>query len=178
MRLGKKAGLVVGIIVLVVVLGFVVSNYFEVAAEHRRISDRLDVARSRIPALATEKSDAQRELQSAETTLNNSLRKFSGSLESLEYDEDLCRTARECGVQITSITAAPPADRTGGTVTYYVSAFTIGVSGDVRAILDFVHALRSAQDFQLPWSAQVKTVNMDYTNGTATISFDVYGYKR
>lgn len=178
MQSGRKIGLILGVIALVVVLGFVVHNYFQVAAEHRELNDRLDVARGRVPVLINQEKDVQRELEAAETQLNSSLRKFSAALESVEYDDDLCKTARECGVQITSITASPPGERKEGAITYYVSAFSIGVSGDVRSILEFVHALRTAPNFQLPWSAQIKTVNVDFRGGTATITFDVYGYKR
>jgi len=177
MRTSRKIRVIVGIVVLAVALGFVVSNYLEAAAEHNRLDDRLGVAQSRLPALVGEHEDLEERLEIAEAALARSQRRFAGSLQSLEYGEDLCKAARDSGVRITSLTASSPSDRTGGTITYSVATFTMSVSGDVRDILEFAHTLRSARDFQLPWSAQVRGVSINYSARTATISFDVYGYK-
>lgn len=48
----------------------------------------------------------------------------------------------------------------------------------MKDVLDFVHALRTTGDFQLPWSTHVKVVIIAYGSGQATINLDIYGYKR
>jgi len=49
----------------------------------------------------------------------------------------------------------------------------------VSDILDFADALRAGADFQLPWSAEVTAVKINYSGegDSATINLDIYAYK-
>ena len=178
MRLSKKVWLIAGIAVLAVVLGFLFSSYFQTAAEHRELMDRHTLAQTRLPGLIAQKADLTNQESQAKSSLETSQAKFPRSVASIEYDEDLCRIAVESKVQIIRLTASSPVDRQVGAITYSISSFVVVVKGDVKEILDFVHALRTTGDFQLPWSAQVKAVIIDYGSGQATINLDIYGYKR
>ena len=183
MRLSKKVWLVAGIAVLAVVLGFLFMTYSQTAAEHRQLDDRLTLAQSRLrelPAreLPAQKTDLQNQERRAESSLETSQDKFPQSVASIEYGDDLFNTADESKVRITRLTASSPVDRQVGTITYSVSSFMIVVKGDVKDMLDFVHALRTTGDFQLPWSAHVKEVKLNYKSTEALIGLDIYGYKR
>ena len=46
-------------------------------------------------------------------------------------------------------------------------------------LLDFIYAIRTGDDFELPWSAALKGVNMGVgTAVEATITLDIYAYRR
>ena len=178
MRLSKKVWLIAGIAVLAVVLGFLFSSYFQTAAEHRELRDRHTLAQDRLPGLMAQKADLTNQESPARSSLETSQAKFPQSVESIAYGDDLFNIADESKVRITKLTASSPVDRQVGAITYSVSSFVVVVKGDVKDVLDFVHALRTTGDFQLPWSAQVKAVIIDYGGGQATVNLDIYGYKR
>ncbi|MFO7996978.1 MAG: hypothetical protein R6U93_07600 [Dehalococcoidia bacterium] len=176
MRLSKKVLVIIGVIVFAIVIGFLVSNYLQTNAEYRQLQDRLDQAKARLPSLITQKQDLDSQLMQAESKLASSTAKFPRSPESIEYGDDLFKTAAQFRVQIVRLTASGPTDKTVGTTTYSVASFLVIVEGEVKDILDFIHALRTPGDFQLPWSAEVKGVNIDYS-GIASLNIDIYGYK-
>lgn len=178
MRLSKKVWLIAGIAVLAVVLGFLFSSYLQTAAEHRELMDRHTLAQSLLPGLAAQKADLANQDSRAKSSLETSQARFPRSVESIEYGDDLFNTADESKVRIIRLTASRPVDRQVGAITYSISSFVVVVKGNVKEILDFVHALRTTGDFQLPWSAQVKAVIIDYGGGQATVNLDIYGYKR
>jgi len=178
MRLSKQVWLVVGIAVLAVVLGFLFMTYSQTAEDHRQLKDRLTVAQTRLPGLTAQKADLQNQDSRARSSLETSQAKFPESVASIEYGDDLFDTADESKVRIIKLTASSPVDRQVGAITYSVSSFVVVVKGDVKDMLDFVHALRTTEDFQLPWSAHVKEVELNYKSGVALIGLDIYGYKR
>jgi len=109
--------------------------------------------------------------------LDRSRAKFPESVESIEYGEDLFEIADDCDVVLTSLRPSKPTDKGGAT--YSVSSFAVDVKGDVSDILDFVDALRAGADFQLPWSAELTAVKINYAGegDSATINLDIYAYK-
>lgn len=177
MRSSRKIGLVIGFVAIAIVIGLIASNYFQAAGEYRALQDRQQTAQARLPGLVTEKADLESQEAQAKSVLNASKVKFPDRIESIEYDEDLCRLATESKVQIVRLTASPPAKRQVGTITYSVSSFVVVVKGETKDLLEFVNALRSGRDFQLPWSAQVNRVDIEYGAGQATINLDIYGYE-
>ena len=178
MRLSKKVWLIAGIAVLAVVLGFLFMTYSQAAAEHGQMEDRLEQARSDLDRLTPQKADLANQDSQARSSLETSQAKFPESVTSIEYGDDLFNIADESNVRITKLTASSPVDRQVGAITYSVSSFVVVVKGDVKDVLDFVHALRTTGDFQLPWSTRVKVVIIAYGSGQATINLDIYGYKR
>lgn len=177
MRLNKKVWLVVGIVILAGALAFLFSTYSRTAAEHNALQDRLSSAQTRLPSLIAQKDDLQNQLSQATSALATSRAKFPAAVASIEYDEGLCETAVASKVQISRITASPPGDKKVGTITYSVSSFVVVVTGEVKDILDFVHALRTGRDFEPPWSAEVKQVDINYQSRQALIGLDIFGYK-
>jgi hypothetical protein len=177
MRLSRKVLVIIGFIVIGIVLGLMVSNYFETAAEHTALQDRLALAQTRIPSLTSQKAELENDERQARSRLDTGRAKFPQAVESIEYGDDLFDLAVKSNVRIARLNASPPANREVGGITYSVSSFSLTISGEVKDMLGFVDALRAARDFQLPWGAEVKTVNISYSGRQATISIDIYAYK-
>ncbi len=182
MKLSKKVWLIIGIAILAIVLAVLFSNYSGLAGERKQLENDLSDAQDLLPRLTVEKGDLKNQLAQAQSLLDSSRAKFPESVTSIEYGEDLFEIADDCTVEITRLTASMPTDKEAGGSTYSVSSFAVSVRGDVDDILDFVDALRAGVDFQLPWSAELTAVKINYageedTAGTATINLDIYAYK-
>ena len=192
MKLSKKVGLILGAVILVAALVSLYMVYSGQAGEREELNARLSRAQTLLPALTANKNDLENQLAQAESSLNTSQAQFPQVLESIEYGEDffkiaygenLYAMAGGCGVDLTKLTASQPADKKVGTVTYSVSSFVVVVEGNIDNILKFIDAIGTGIDydltwnFQLPWSVDVKSVNIDVANSKATINLDIYGYK-
>ena len=178
MKLSKKVWLVVVIVVFAIVLGVLFSIYSGQAGERNELNDKLSNAQTLLPGLVANREDLEDQLTQAESSLDKNQAKFSESVESIEYGEDLFEIADDCNVDLTSLSPSLPTTKKVGTVTYSVSAFTVVIKGNTDDILDFIYAIRTCGDSQLPWSVDLKSVNMDVAGGATTINLDIYGYKR
>jgi hypothetical protein len=178
MKLSKKAGLIVVIVIFAVAIGVLFFIYSGQNGERAQLNDRLSRAQILLPGLINNRAEKEDELIQAESLLAASQAQFPESVESIEYGEDLFEIADDCNVSLTKLTASKPAKKTVGAVTYSISSFNLVVGGSIDNILDFIYALRTGDDFQLPWSAEVTGVNMNVSGGSATIKLVIYGYKR
>ena len=192
MKLSKKVGLIVGIVILAVVLGILFSIYSGQASEREDLQDRLSRTQTLLPTLINQRDSLEKELAQAESSLDTSREEFPEVVESIEYGEDffkiaygqnLYTMASGCGVELTRLTALQPINKTVGTVTYSISSFGVVVKGSTDNILKFIDAIGTGIDydlswsFQLPWSVDVKGINIEVNKSQATISLDIYGYK-
>lgn len=183
--------MILGAVIIVAALVSLYIVYSGQAGERNDLNTRLSRAQAFLPGLTTQKQDLENQLASAQSSLEASKSKFPQSVTSIEYGEDLFRVAygqdlytmaAGCGVQLTSLIASTPGDRTVGSITYSVSSFVVTVSGDIGNVLKFIDAIGTGIDyqllwsFQLPWSVDVKSVNIN-VGGSTTISLDIYGYK-
>jgi hypothetical protein len=191
MKLSKKVWLIVVIAIFAIVLGVLFSIYSGQARERNELNDKLSNAQTLLPGLVANREKLEDQLTQAESSLDKSQAKFPEVLESIEYGEDffkiaygqnLYSMAAGCGVELTGLTASQPTAKKVGTVTYSVSSFVVVVKGNINDTLDFIDGIGTRIDykltwsFQLPWSVDVKSVNMG--TGGATINLDIYGYKR
>jgi len=176
MKPGKKVWIIVGIGIFAIVLGILFTVYFQQVGEREELNDRLEAAEALLPGLEAVREELEDQLAQATSLLNKNQAEFPESVESIEYDDDLFEIADDCNVDITRLTASPPTSTKVGTVTYSISSFTVVVSGDIDDILDFIYAIRTGDDFQLPWSAAVTGASI--ASGTATINLNIYGYQR
>jgi hypothetical protein len=191
MKISRKVGLILGAVVIVAALVSLYIVYSGQAGERNDLNARLATAQTLSNVLTTQKQDLENQLAQAQSLLNTDRAKFPQSMESIEYGEDFFKVAYGqnlymmadgCGVQLTSLTASPPADKTVGAVTYSVSSFAVVVSGSIDNVLKFIDAIGTGIDyqlpwtFQLPWSVDVKSITMN-VGGSATINLDIYGYK-
>jgi len=176
MKLTKKVWLILGAVILIAALVGLYIIYFRQAEELGDLNERLETAETRLPGLTATKEELEDRLAQATSELNKSQAEFPESVESIEYDDDLFEIADDCNVHITRLSASTPTNKKVGAVTYSVSSFTVVVKGTIDDILNFIYSIRTGDDFQLPWSAEVTGVSI--SGATATISLNIYGYKR
>lgn len=177
MKLSKKVQLIVIIVIFAVVLSILFALYSRQAGEQGQLNERLDRAQTLLPGLAANKQSLTDQLAQAQSSFNTSQEQFPESVESIEYDDDLFEIADDCNVVLNHVTASKPTNKKVGTVTYSASTFTMAVAGSIYDILEFIYAIRTGDDFRLPWSAEVNGVNMNVAAGTANINLIIYGYK-
>lgn len=173
MKVGRKALLVLGTVVIVAALVVVGVFYFRQAAERAALNDRLDTAQTLLSGLANQRQNLDNQLASAQSSLDASRTEFPESVESIEYGEYLFEIAHECNVNLNSLSFPTPAVGTVGTVTYSIVSLSLPVSGTLANIFEFIDTIRTDDRFA---STYVKSVTMN-TAGSATINMDIYGYK-
>jgi len=178
MKLSKKVWLIVVIVIFAVALGVLFSIYSGQAGERAQLNDRMSRAQTLLTGLINNREAKEDELTQAESLLEAGQAQFPESVESIEYGDDLFEIADDCNVGLTKLTASKPTNKKVGTVTYSTSPFTVVVEGSIDNILEFIYALRTGDDFQLPWSAEMTSVKTNVSGGSATISLVIYGYKR
>lgn len=174
---GNKVKLIAIAVLLVAALAVLFTLYSRQAAERNDLNERLDRAQVLLVGLGAQKTTLEDELAQARSLLDTSRANFPQIIESIEYGDDLFDIAADCNVQITSLSASLPEDEKVGAATYSVSSFVAIVSGTTENILAFILAITTGDDFQLPWSADVTSINMDAARSTATVNLDIYGYK-
>jgi hypothetical protein len=194
MKPSKKVWIIIVIGIFAIVLGSLYTLYFREFGEREQLSDRLAAAEAILPGLTADKEELEDRLAQAQSSLEANKAQFPEVVESIEYGEDFFKIAygenlhsmaAGCGVELTKLTATSPTSTTAGGVTYSVSPFVVVVDGGIDNILDFIDAIGTGIDyelfwnFQLPWSVDVKSVNIDMggEKATATILLDIYGYK-
>ena len=177
MKLNKKVLLIVLSVIFAVALGVLFSIYSGQNGERADLNDRLSLTQTLLPGLIDNRETKEDELTQAESLLAANQAKFPESVESIEYGDDLFEIADDCNVSLTKLTAAKPTNKTVGTVTYSTSSFRLSVQGSIDNILEFIYALRTGDDFRLPWSAEVNSVQTNVSGGSASISLIIYGYK-
>ncbi|MEA1872795.1 MAG: hypothetical protein U9M91_05385 [Chloroflexota bacterium] len=183
MKLSKKVGLIVVIVVIVAALAGLFTIYSRQAGERGELEDGLSRAETLLPTLINQRDSLEKELAQAESSLDTSQTKFPRVVESIEYSEDFFKIADDCNLDLTRLTASKPTNKKVGTITYSVSSFAVVVEGNTDNILKFIDAVGTGIDydlswsFQLPWSVEVKSINMEVGKSRATISLNIYGYK-
>jgi len=181
MKLSKKVLLIVVIVIFAVALGVLFSIYSGQNGERAQLNERLSLSQTLLPGLIDNRETQEDELTQAESLLAANQAQFPESVESIEYGDDLFEIADDCNVSLTTLTASKPTNKTVGTVTYSISSFTVVVRGSIDNILEFIYALRTGDDFQLPsypWSAEITSVKANVSGGSANINLVIYGYKR
>ena len=191
MKLGKKGSLIVIIIVVVAALAALFTIYSRQAGERGGLEERLTRAETLLPTLITNRNTAEDQLAEAQWLLDVSEGKYPDAVESIEYGEDFFKVAYGqslysmaggCGVELTRLSAAKPIDKKVEGITYSISAFVVVVEGSTDNILKFIDAIGTgiyydlSWGFQLPWSVEVKSVDIEVNRSKATISMDIYAY--
>jgi len=175
MKLNKKVGLIVIIVVIVAALASLFTIYFRQAGERGELNERLSRAEVLLPNLVKQKEGLEDQLAQAQSSLDSSQAKFPQSVESIEYGEYIFEIADRCGLTLASLNFPKPSAKTEGSVTYSVVSLSLPVRGALADIFDFIDVLRTDKRFA---STEVKSVNLNVEGGSATISVDIYGYKR
>jgi uncharacterized protein YneF (UPF0154 family) len=174
MKVGSKALLVLGVVVIIAALVVVGVFYSRQAGQRAGLNAQLHLAQSLLPGLTNTKNNLETQLASAQSSLETSRTKFPESVESIEYGEYLFEVARECGVSLDALVFPGPTATTVGGVTYSVVSLSLPVSGTRDNIFEFVDTIRTDPRFA---STAVRNVYMDIGASRATITMDIYGYR-
>jgi len=175
MKLSKKVRLIVGIVIIAVLLGILFNVYLQQVGEREQLKDSLEAAQNRLPGLIANREELEDQLSQAESLLNTSQAQFPQAVESIEYGEYIFEIADRCNLTLAYLTFPKPTGRQEGSVTYSVVPLSLPVSGKLADIFEFIDIIRTDARFA---STQVKSVNLNVAGGSATISVDIYGYKR
>jgi hypothetical protein len=176
-KLSKKVLLIIIVVIFAVALGVLFSIYSGQNGEKAALNERLSQAQTLLPGLIDNREAKEDELTQAESLLAASRAQFPESVESIEYGDDLFEIADNCNVSLVTLTAKKPANQTMGAVTYSTSSFNVVVQGSIGNILEFIYALRTGDDFRLPWSAEMISIKTNVSGGSADISLIIYGHK-
>jgi len=174
MKIGRKALLVLGAVVIVAAVVVVGVLYSRQAGDRADLNNRLDRAQTLLLGLTGSKNSLEDQLTSAQSSLDESSAKFPESVESIEYGEYLFEIAADCNVNLDSLTFPKPVASTVGGVACSVVSLTLPVTGTLENIFKFIDTIRTDDRFA---STNVKTINMNIGGSKATITLDIYGYK-
>jgi hypothetical protein len=174
MKIGRKALLVLGVVVIVAAIVVVGVLYSRQAGERAALNDRLDRAQTLLSVLGASKNNLEDQLASAQSSLEASRVKVPESVESIEYGEYLFEIADECNVNLDSLSFPKPAASTVGAVTYSIVSLTLPVSGTLENIFQFIDTIRTDDRFA---STEVNAITMNIGGSKASITLDIYGYK-
>src|SRR4030042_129652 len=174
MKIGRKALLVLGAVVIVAAIAVVGVLYSRQAGDRADLNDRLDRAQTLLPGLTASKNNLEDQLTSVQSSLETSAAKFPESVQSIEYGEYLFEIAADSNVKLDSLTFPKPAAATVGGVACSVVSLTLPVSGKLEHIIKFIDTIRSDDRFA---STNVKSVNINIGGSKAIITMDIYGYK-
>jgi regulator of protease activity HflC (stomatin/prohibitin superfamily) len=173
MKIGKRALLVLGAVVIAAAIVVVGMLYFRQAGERAALSERLDRAETLLAGITRNRSDLEDQLASAQSSLETNRAKFPESVQSIEYGEYLFEIADACNVALDNLVFPTSATRTVGGVTYSVISLSLPISGTLEDIFKFIDTIRTDDRFA---STDVKSINMN-TGDSTTISMDIYGYE-
>ena len=174
MKIGRKALLVLGAVVIVAAVVVVGVLYSRQAGDRADLNDRLDRAQTLLLGLTANRNNLEDQLTSAQLSLETSAAKFPESVQSIEYGEYLFEIAADSNVNLDSLTFPKPAASTVGGVACSVVSLTLPVTGTLENIFKFIDTIRTDDRFA---STNVKSVNMNIGGSKATINVDIYGYK-
>jgi hypothetical protein len=179
-KISRKVLLIVAIAVFTIILGMLARTYFQQLEEQNALETSLSSQQTLLHRLTTDKQGWEDKRQQAESLLDKSTAEFPPSVECIEYGEDLFAIATDCNLDLTNLSMSTPGAKRVGTVTYSAASFTVKVTGDMDAILDFIYALRTGDGFQLPWSADISKVIINIGDGVAEagITLEIYAYER
>jgi hypothetical protein len=166
MKISKKVGLIVGAVIIVGLLCFVFTIYFQQIREQQELNERLDSAIVTSTQLTTQKEDLEDELAQAESLLNTSQAEYPQEVHSIEYGEHIFEIADKCNLTLSSLSFPGPS------ITQV--SLSLPLSGTVADIFEFINIINTDDRFA---STSVNSVNLN-VGGGATISITIYIHQR
>ncbi len=137
--------------------------------DRQDVRDSLAEAQAALPAVISEKNDAESQLSQledelsqlqsdldqletdlalAELALAQDKLRLPGSVESIEYGEKLFALVDSSNLIVTRLDASEPAEVRIEGITYYTTTFTMEVRGEVANILGFISTAVADNDFR------------------------------
>ena len=149
MKLGKTSWYVLGIGILIIAAIGLFMLYQQESQEQEWLNEELAAAQTEVPKLASERANLESTLTELEDNLAQAISKlktakavFPALVESIEYDEQLFKFAKDNELDIFIVTATEPGDNIVPVevededieiedVTYFVTYFNVEVKGQV-----------------------------------------------
>jgi hypothetical protein len=166
MKISKKVWLIVGAVIIVGLLCFVFTIYFQQIREQQELNERLDSAIVTSTQLTTQKEDLEDELAQAESLLDTSQAEYPQEVHSIEYGEHIFEIADKCNLTLSSLSFPGPSSTQ--------VSLSLPLSGTVADIFEFINIINTDDRFA---STSVNSVNLN-VGGGATISITIYIHQR
>lgn len=145
LRLGRTAWLVLGIGVFVVAFITLFMFYSHCSGEQADLEQSLTGAQTQLTkvvsgkaALESRLADQENKLAAANALLKSARASFPRSNVNIEYDEVLADLAKLHNLEVVSMKAGEPREKTVEGITFIVISFEAEVSGEVYSILGMV----------------------------------------
>ena len=169
MKLSRTSWIVLGVGLFVIAGITLYVVYQGQVGDRQDARDRLAEAQAALPAVISEKNDAESQLgqledelsqlqgdlgqletdlAQAELALAQDKLRLPGSVESIEYGEKLFALADSANLMVALLNASEPAEVQIEGITYSTTTFTLEVQGEVANILDFISAAVADNDFR------------------------------
>ena len=187
MKFGKITWLILGIGIFVIGGISLYLVYQEQTDEQDSLNLSLLAAEATLPTLISETNNLENELAQLEDDLAQALdeldeveRQFPDSIESSDYGDLLFDMAQNLGLEVTSFTSSGPSVITEDGLRYEATYFTMGVEGEVDAILQYLTNIQVESEF---WTATIDVVNIDIAlpaaeeETSANISLRILSYR-
>jgi len=158
--------------ILVILLVGIAVYYSSQQDRHDRLSGDLDTAQQTLIINGQQKDLLEFQLDAANAAYADKVAVFPDSSQSMDVQEKLLGAADEAGVEITTLGCPPAVTETQGSTGYQVFLVSLGVEGEVDALLRFVAVL----GYWVP-SADITSVSLNaYDDGGGILSMNLKVY--
>ena len=158
--------------ILVILLVGIAVYYARQQDRHDRLSEELNTAQQTLIMNSQQKDVLEFQLDVASATYADKVTVFPDSSQSMDVQEALLGAADETGVEITTLSCPPAVTEKQGDTSYQVFVVSLGVEGEVDALLRFVAVL----GYWVP-SADIASVSLNaYDDGGGILSMNMKVY--
>ncbi len=161
MKISKITWIILGVGIFAIACGALYMVYSRQVSEERQLNDSIAAAQGSFAKAVSEKgswanqltklkgqlTQLQGELTKAKSLFDNTTASLPKSVESIEYDEKIFKIADNWNLVITSLSASEAKSKQVSGVTFWVTPFTVHLTGEVADILSFVHTIATDKDF-------------------------------
>ena len=158
--------------ILVILLVGIAVYYSGQQDRHDRLSEDLGTAQQTLIINSQQKDLLEFQLDVANAAYADKIAVFPDSSQSMDVQEKLLGAADEAGVEITTLGCPPAVTEAQGNTSYQVFMVSLGVEGEVDALLRFVAVL----GYWVP-SADIESVSLSsYDDGGGIMSMNLKVY--
>lgn len=165
MKISKISLLILGAGVMVIIGIALFLVYTSNMSEREALYISIDSLQQKYAAVSREKrplepqvTDLERQIAEFKSASDRFKGEFPGiSLQSIEYDEEMTALAADSGVKITRLTAADETAVQEENTTYFVTEYSVEITGERVNLLDFLHRMTRSSYFT---TALLKSVTL------------------
>ena len=182
-KLNKKTGIIIGIIIFVIVLGFQGMTISKKLEEQSKIEKQLNTAQTRLQgihleSLSSQPADLEKQLNQIMPEFEQVKAKLSQPVSSTAAATALFDVAKTYGLVVTAMTSSSPINESLAGVTLSAMSLTAKVEGNVSKLTSFIAALNNLLKTSAVKSVEITIPEMtNGDNATASIELVVYTYR-